>query len=80
MLLTKANLLVLYIVISIFGVLLFLFLLIEIIAYFSLKKLNERIEKRNYNVNILLAQKYDILVLLAKIFKKYNMTIPSEFQ
>lgn len=80
MLLTKANLLVLYIVIFIFGVLLFLFLLIEIIAYFSLKKLNERIEKRNYNVNILLAQKYDILVLLAKIFKKYNMTIPSEFQ
>ena len=46
MLLTKANLLVLYIVISILGVLLFLFLLIEIIAYFSLKKLNERIEKR----------------------------------
>ena len=80
MILNEANLLPLYIVISIISVLLFSFLLIEIIGYFSLKKLNDRIEKRNYNVNILLAQKYDILVLLAKVFKKYNMAIPSEFQ
>lgn len=70
----------LIIIASILGGLLFLFLIIELIAFFTLKKHEKRIEKRNYNVNILLAQKYDILVLLAKVFKRYKLAIPSEFQ
>ena len=78
--LSETNLLPLYVVLIIVGILFVLFVFFEIVAYVSLKKLNERTEKRNYNVNILLAQKYDILVLMAKVFKKYKLTIPSEFQ
>lgn len=71
---------VMIIILIVIGILLFLLLFIEIIGYVILKKHNNRIEKRNYNVNVLLAQKYDVLVLLAKIFRKYNVVIPSEFQ
>ncbi|MCH5171357.1 MAG: hypothetical protein J1F31_00785 [Erysipelotrichales bacterium] len=62
------------------GALLFLFFIFEVVALSLLTKHNDRIEKRNHNVNILLAQKYDILILIARIFKKYNLEIPSEFE
>lgn len=66
--------------IIIVSVILILFIVIEVLGYILLKKHSERVEKRNYNMNVLLAQKYDILVLLAKVFKKYQVAIPNEFE
>ena len=54
--------------IIIVSVILILFIFIEVLGFVLLKKHSERVEKRNYNMNVLLAQKYDILVLLAKVF------------
>ncbi len=70
----------LQVILIVIGVVLFLFFLFELMALSILKKHSERIEKRNHNMNILLMQKFDILVLIAKLFKKYKLNIPSEFE
>lgn len=75
-----SQLTIVHIVIIALGALLFLFFIFELIGLSLLTKHNDRVEKRNHNMNILLMQKYDILILIAKIFKKYNLEIPSEFE
>ena len=77
---TTNQLTIVHIILISLGALLFLLFIVELIALSHLTKHNDRVEKRNHNVNILLAQKYDILILIAKIFKKYNLEIPSEFE
>lgn len=77
---SQNNMSALYIVLIILGALVSLFFVVELIALGMLTKHNKRIEKRNHNVDVLLAQKYDILILLAKVFKKYKLQIPTEFE
>lgn len=68
------------ITILVISILVVLLLFFTLIACHSLKKFNLRIEKKMYAVNVLLAQKYDILLLLAKLFKKYKIKLPTEFE
>ena len=77
---TTNQLTVVHIILIVLGAVLFLFFLFELFALSLLTKHNERIEKRNHRMNMLLMQKYDILLLIAKIFKKYKLEIPSEFE
>ena len=67
-------------ILIIIGTIGIILIIIELIALHLLKKHNDRIDRHEYNVNMLLAQKYDILLLIAKVFKKYNVKIPTEFE
>lgn len=60
--------------------LLFLTIVFVSISTYKFKKFNKRIENKLHAVNVLLAQKYDILLLLAKLLKKNKIKIPSEFE
>lgn len=62
------------------GVVLAMYLLSLIIAYFALKKFAMRIETRKRSIDVLLSQKYDVLVLVARIFKKNHVQMPSDFE
>jgi len=64
----------------VFGVITLLYF-ISVIGYLRLmKRFLKRIELQLNAVDVLLAQKYDVLRLVGKLFKKYKVALPSEFE
>ncbi len=55
--------------------------LLSALAYFRImKNFIRRINRRLDAIDVLLAQKYEVLRLVGKLFKKYKVSLPSEFE
>lgn len=62
------------------GIFLLLVFILGLLSARALNKFEKRIDKRMHAINVILAQKYDLLILMAKIFKKYRVKLPTEFE
>lgn len=64
----------------VFGAILFIYLLSVLVFFEMMKRFSKRIEFQLDAVDVLLAQKYEVLRLVGKLFKKHNVALPSEFE
>ncbi len=66
----------------IFGIILLVILglsiFFDVLIAFNLKRLNKKIKKRDNIIFSLLAQQYDLLVLLAKMIQEENVKLPED--
>ncbi len=60
-------------------ILVVLLILIGFFASRSLTKFERQMSKKMHAINVLMAQKQDLLVIMAKLFKKYHVLLPKEF-
>lgn len=56
------------------------YLLSTLIYFRVMKTFVRRINRRLDAIDVLLAQKYEVLRLVGKLFKKYKVVLPSEFE
>ena len=64
----------------IIGSIAFLYFVSALIYIRLMKRFLKRIELQLNAVDVLLAQKYDVLRLVGKLFKKYKVALPTEFE
>ncbi len=62
------------------GIVVLLYLFSIVIYWRVMKNFIHRITRRLDAIDVLLAQKYEVLRLVGKLFKKYKVVLPSEFE
>lgn len=62
------------------GSMVFLYFISVFVYLHLMKRFLKRIESQLNAVDVLLAQKYDVLRLVGKLFKKFKVALPAEFE